>query len=102
MGERLLHRCTVCGYGAWVSGGRDAGMSCTTSTMTCAECREIRDVMRSVIPPSGVRWLRRIPIRCRSCGGGEDVLTEWVTGGPCPKCAAPMEVRPDASGELWD
>lgn len=45
MGLASNYICEGCGYAATVSGGDDAGMMGTTTTVSCAGCKELHDVL---------------------------------------------------------
>lgn len=45
MGQLQTFECESCGYSAEVSGGDDAGMVVTITTISCGVCRELYDVI---------------------------------------------------------
>jgi hypothetical protein len=45
MGQMRTFRCTSCDHSAEVSGGNDAGMSATTTTILCEDCHLLMDVV---------------------------------------------------------
>jgi hypothetical protein len=96
MGELFQFGCTNCGFNAQVSGGDDAGMSVSTSTIVCQSCRQLYDVV--IVNLDDDKGTKQHPPRCPK--SGTHTVTRWNNGDQCPKCGEPL-----ARGEsvcLWD
>ncbi len=118
MGYRHTVNCTQCNYETVVSGGDDGGMRCTTTTISCQECRELFDVVTSRQPWDGSAGLSDEELVCprsarAEADGDEDtvgssprhVVRRWKFPGPCPKCGEAMtQGRTDGpyTAVLWD
>lgn len=90
MGRAFSFRCPGCGYEATVSGGDDAGMLGATTTVSCAGCRELYDVLV---------WSPEEPEpRCPEYP--THPVTRWTAPSPCPNCGREM-VQGDLE-VLWD
>lgn len=70
-----------------------------TLTMSCGRCRAIVDVV--VNRHDRKRSAQPAPM-CPDCGAHPGHLTEWTTGGPCPRCNGEMQVAGDGLLTLWD
>lgn len=94
MGVASNFTCPVCAYEALVSGGDDAGMLGATTTISCARCRKLYDVMvwRTEEPDE---WMEP---RCPQ--NPAHPVARWTAPGPCPKCGG--EMRPGDVVALWD
>jgi hypothetical protein len=71
-------------------------MMVATTTIACADCRELLDVVTSEYAwdPAATE----IPAVCSN--DATHSVTRWTAPGNCPRCAAPME---KGQGELlWD
>ena len=101
MGTHYDFVCHSCGYQAVVSGKKDIGMACATTTISCIECQELYDIVISNEP-----WLAMEPgfkvsqdlincpvIRKHDC-------SIWKYPYPCPKCGSNMQRGPVVL--LWD
>ncbi len=89
-------KCEACGYHAEVSGGDDAGMIGTTTTISCSVCRKLYDV---------VVWRadRPEPPREPKCPkAARHPVSRWKDEDPCPRCGEPLGVDPDGVVALWD
>lgn len=101
MGTLYSFECPGCGYSAEVSGGRDVGMDTVVQTATCANCRELVDVVIGwwgKDGPSGAPNLDCRLWRCPICEGM--ALDPWSDERPCPQCALSMEQGNMTS--MWD
>lgn len=86
MGTRHSFQCAGCGYEAVVSGGPDQGMTCSTITVRCTGCKDLRDVVVGY----RIEGFREVDsLICKECRGR---LIEWnMTNGKCPRCGKNME-----------
>jgi hypothetical protein len=96
MGALFAFRCPDCGYRAEVSGGDDAGMIASTTTVTCSECRKLYDITTGWHAETAHR--KQPKFRCPK--GADHHIERWKAGGPCPVCGAAM--RNDGETLLWD
>jgi len=69
MGIRYRYKCENCEYEAVVSGGLDQGITNSTHTIVCNECRELSDIQ--INKKNKMKWVQ------------EDIN---VDGLICPKC----------------
>jgi hypothetical protein len=94
-------KCGSCGYEALVSGGDDAGMMVSTTTIACEVCKELFDVItfrRRELPEHGEFNLGRVELKCQNSSG--HLVRLWTHPGECPSCGNAM-----LEGEkriLWD
>ena len=101
MGTRNRYFCRKCPYEAFVSGGNDVGMLAATSTVSCYDCQEIKDVVTTEEP-----WLAMdkdwVPtdFYCDKAKGHHVEL--WKHPRKCPKCDRSMIVDEDFSPIMWD
>ncbi|PLS82252.1 MAG: hypothetical protein CYG60_24855 [Actinobacteria bacterium] len=99
MGSWHLFECGSCGYRAEVSGGDDAGMLVSTTTVFCEACTELYDVVTE-----NRSWKAGGPIegpqepRCPK--SKKHPIRLWTYPGPCPRCGECIEDR--GSVALWD
>lgn len=108
MGRLYAFVCDDCGYEAEVAGGGDAGMSGVRKTMSCADCRQLVDVLVALVEPV-LKSVERPA--CPICNGVR--ISPWgdadhpgpplpgVAWGSCPRCSGSMR----SDGELrllWD
>ncbi len=99
MGSWLEFTCESCGYNKIVSGGNDVGWAVATTTILCADCKELYDVVTTEEP-----WLAMRPgwknpeVRCEK--SDEHTVREWKAEGPCPRCGTQL-VRGE-NFALWD
>lgn len=100
MGKCTEFICPVCGYTATVSGGDDCGMLTQTTTIACADCRKLRDITIATLSEDGSRQWQQRPLRCPR--SHQHRITRWNFPGTCPRCAAPMRIKPDGTTTLWD
>ena len=96
MGTTFAFRCSRCDLYAEVSGKGDAGELCSTETMYCHRCANLRDVIdmrrRDLSRP------RKVQKRCPTCRGTN--LTLWRRGQPCPRCGG--RIINQGCVALWD
>jgi hypothetical protein len=81
-----------------VSGGSQSGMRSQTTTIVCLDCKELQDVLSTVMNWSDPEPFKSVEIRCEI-----DVshrVQVWQSGDPCPKCGMAVE-RGDLT-MLWD
>lgn len=83
MGTRYSFSCARCGYSAVVSGGDDGGMLSSTTTVSCADCRALYDVLIGHFSQP----VEKAP-RCPKHASHR--VTRWQAGGPCPICDEPL------------
>lgn len=94
MGKAFNFMCPGCGYQATASGGDDAGMMGATTTVSCAGCKELYDILIwSVEEPE-----RELAPRCPE--DPAHPVSRWSAHGPCPRCGRKM-VQGDLQ-VLWD
>ena len=92
MGAIYEYRCASCGYEAEVSGGDDAGMIVSTTTVLCAGCEELYDVVtyaRHAIPEENLEPGSVAPVCPKS---RRHAIKRWEHPGPCPKCGSTMNM----------
>ena len=97
MGKRYTFKCDYCGYSAEVSGGDDAGMVGTTTTISCGVCRELYDVV--------VWQVRRQELGTKEpqCPKAKaHPVSIWNYPGACPRCTEPLVPDPEGIVALWD
>lgn len=83
MGTRYSFTCSRCSYSAGVSGGPDAGMLASTTTICCADCRALYDVFVGHFSQP-----EKEPPRCPKRANHR--VTRWHSGDPCPRCDEPL------------
>ena len=94
MGTLFQFTCS-CGYQATMSAGRDRGMMYEVQTVSCAECKALRDaVVREVAP------VRRRARRLRCPESPRHRVKVWRRGGKCPRCGEKGGILSDVG--LWD
>ena len=98
MGIWYLFECEFCGYWTEVSGGDDAGMLVSTTTVVCETCAELYDVVierrswEADEPPGPQEPCCPKFKRHR--------ITLWKHPGPCPRCGEPVKNQGEVA--LWD
>ena len=97
MGTLFAFVCESCGYEAEVSGGEDCGMAQATTTILCADCKELYDVP---VSNDAIKRnpAREVPIRCPKSQSHRSCL--WRRPGPCARCGAIM--TRGAETVIWD
>jgi translation initiation factor 2 gamma subunit (eIF-2gamma) len=98
MGSKYEYTCARCEYHVVVSGGRDAGMIAVVETMTCADRREVVDVLVARVRNVELGFAQELTQRCPHCKG--ETLTPWPETHPCPTCGDTMELG--GLIVLWD
>ncbi|MHB1134828.1 MAG: hypothetical protein ACYC4L_20855 [Chloroflexota bacterium] len=88
MGAKFSFRCPSCAYAAEVSGGDDVGMMVRTTTILCADCRELHDVVTGESLASASPSPRQTPLRCPVAA--EHAVSRWRHPGPCPRCGTTL------------
>jgi hypothetical protein len=92
MGELYRFNCTVCGFKAIVSGGKNAGLTAVTQTMICRTCYALVDVVIRSIRIGREEIDRKAEEAigfCPRCNGTQ--LLPWAEQQPCPKCGEKMK-----------
>ena len=100
MGATYQFRCGSCAYEARVSGGDDAGMIVSTTTILCEDCEELYDVVtaRRARGPEEEPDPGSIEPRCPKSKRHSFRL--WEQPGPCPRCGNKMTMGEEMA--LWD
>lgn len=104
MGSSHEFFCPDCGYPATVSGGDDSGLTCLTTTISCADCGALYDIVlksweRGERPPRTSTIDPDLPISCPE--SADHVVNRWRHPGPCPKCGTEM-AKHEGRGVDWD
>ncbi len=97
MGMLRPYKCGSCGYRAEVSGGDDAGMVVTTTTISCGVCRKLYDVVVRRVDES-----EPVPKEPKCPQSATHPVSIWKDEGPCPQCGEPLGLDPDGLVTLWD
>lgn len=93
MGRIHRFHCPGCNYDAEVSGGGDAGMEVTTTTIVCLDCKKLFDFVLGpfvAVEFEDGRTNRKKP-RCPKKKTHR--VQEWNNGDPCPICGTVMEQK---------
>jgi hypothetical protein len=125
VGKTYLFECPLCQYRVKVCGGAASGRHCEVQTVSCRDCRELRDVFTRVrrrvgaredgkfpgffrpeIPPSVLNdeklgklvWKDFEPM----CPVDEKhVVESWCDPGRCPRCGSYLE-KNGFPFRVWD
>ncbi len=100
MGAEYQFVCERCGYEARVSGGDDAGMLVSTTTVLCEDCGKLYDVVTARRPMDPAEDPDPGPIEPRCPKSKKHTIRGWEHPGPCPKCGNQMPMGDEMT--LWD
>jgi hypothetical protein len=98
MGTLYDFHCESCGYETQVSGGEDCGMAQATTTILCADCKQLYDVPISHDAMTRNPG-REVPTGCP--GSSSHRWRLWKHPGPCPRCGATLK-RSSETLVIWD
>src|SRR3712207_2111019 len=99
MGQWFEFRCGQCGYEAEVSGGNDAGMFVTTTTVICRTCKKLCDVTTARMDLDGATPAFE-PVEVRCPKAKRHMVERWTHPGPCPQCGETLERV--GTTAIWD
>lgn len=104
MGRLYGYKCEKCSYTALISGVPDRGFVYRTRTKLCAACRQLVDVLTSLVPDVNIPEEQRLELnkekgRCPECGGAK--LLPWKARA-CPKCGGKMQKGAGGPAMMWD
>lgn len=98
MGAYMDFTCPACRLSGHVSGGLDAGMNSTTTTIYCSACEELQDA-ETGMHLDGPNAQTHAP-RCQN--QASHPIREWDQDQPCPRCGKGRMKMMDGRITLWD